>query len=165
MQGPAVAAPAAGAPSDAQVLLFQVVLPVDQTVDGMELTVNRLGRELSLPLMDDGSDPADVAWDGVWVARAQGAYARYVRAMLVATLGGEASPPLDLGLVRTDDEHLCVVTWRVDPERRSAVRSFVALPGVQHELISSLPLVATFGWLLFLLAWVSAMVRSREPRS
>lgn len=145
-----------------QTLIFQVMFTRPQHVTEAYLQVERLDQRLELELRDDGLLPEDVAWDGIWVGRAVGPYARYVNASLNVTADGIGERSIDLGLVRTDDQHRNVVSWRADVAETMANRSLVALAGPQFELIALTPLIATFGWLVALICLVASITRTRE---
>jgi len=159
----AIAAPAAAEPS--QILDFRVAVTAEVVYAQLLLELDRLGEARVIPLADDGGHPDDVPWDGVFVGRDEGHWARYVEVRLVGVTPGGQEDLLFSGLVRTEEERRVMLGWRVKqmPAGNRALRTAAAYPDGAAGAVAGLPLVVAFGWGLFILCYVGWLVHA-PPR-
>ena len=166
----AISAAAAGAapPPDAagqQELMFSVAVPADAGVTRVWVEVEWLGEHRTLPLRDDGSEPGDAGDDGVFVGRARGPFVRLLPTTLMVQLGETLPMAVYEGIVTPSAATFDVHAWRLHENDTgwSAHPAAFAYPGRAYELAEALPLVAYFGWGVFLTCLVGvAVMRSRR---
>jgi len=157
--------PAAAAAEVEQQVCLQVAMPEDASVTSVLAEVDRLGEQRELELIDDGSVPSDVSWDGVYTGCFTGAWARIVSVRLLIVEAGGEQKVAYAGTAQTPDARQAVLAWRVArrPEGTLvASRVASAWPGNQLALVESLPVVGAFGWALFLIAYVYFLVCVRR---
>ncbi len=149
-----------------QRILFRVTAPSTAGFDNYFLELTRLGEDQLIRLSDDGSNPEDLAFDGVFSGAHTGHYARYVTARLFGHAPDQEPTLLYSGVERTDDVHEVILGWRLIRRDQdfTAVRAPAAYPGNITEVHLGLPLLVAFGWGGFVLAYVGFLFqRRREP--
>ncbi|NOY28086.1 MAG: hypothetical protein GXP62_19650 [Oligoflexia bacterium] len=146
-----------------QVIVFQAAVSSRTTYSGLHVEVVRLGEDTDVELTDDGSQPGDLAWDGVYTGQMVGDYSRYVNARLVGTKDDGTQDVLFAGMVRTDDRRLDTVGWQVmmTPRGWEALRVPVSYPGKALIVVSGLPLLVAYGWGALLLFYVFLLTKLR----
>jgi hypothetical protein len=148
-----------------QILEFQVSAPSGVVFEDVVVVFDRLGEEIEVVLADDGRDWVDLANDGVYLGRHQGEYSRYISVRIRANLQDGTSPEIYSGVVRTGDRHRAELGWIVMTGQNGslkAMRAATAYPGnrVWHQDVAQL--VASAGWAVFLLYYVSRLVWLRR---
>ena len=149
-----------------QRILFRLTSPSDAGYDKFLLDLTRLGQDRTIRLSDDGSNPEDIAYDGVFSGGHTGPYARTVTVRLFGQTSDEEPTLLYSGVERTDDEHEVILGWRVirRDQDHMAVRAPAAYPGNITEVHLGLPLLVAFGWGGIVLVYVGFLFqRRREP--
>lgn len=150
-----------------QVIVFQAAVSSRTTYSGLHVELVRLGDDTDVELTDDGSQPGDLAWDGVYTGQVVGDYSRYVNARLVGTKDDGTQDVLFAGMVRTDDQRLDIIGWQVmmTPRGWEALRVPVSYPGKALIVVSGLPILIAYGWgaLLLLYVFLLAKLRSTQP--
>jgi hypothetical protein len=149
-----------------QRLLFRVTAPSAAGYDSFLLELTRLGRDHLVGLSDDGSNQADLAFDGVFSGAHTGVYARMVTVRLFGRPPDGPPSLLYSGVERTDDVHEVILGWRVIKRNQDfiAVRAPAAYPGNVAEVYLGLPLLVAFGWGGIVLVYVGFLFqRRREP--
>lgn len=149
-----------------QRLFVEVAAPFEEVLVSVQARVTRGGATRVLTLVDDGSDPADVAWDGVWTASDDGPWARTVNVELLARTMDGNEHLVWAGLVGTTDRYASVLAWqvRVDAEGLRARQVVAAWPGDTLVIPDGLRVYVGFGWGCFLVALVTGLYRTREER-
>ncbi len=144
-----------------QVLDLRVAVSSALTYSAVNLELNKLGEVVKIPLVDDGSLPDDVAWDGVYAGRHEGPWSRYVEARIVAETPSGEEELLFSGLVRTEDRYRVMLGWWVKqlPQGNRAIRTAVAYPDGAAGAVNGTPIVVAFGWGVFLLCYVGWMAQ------
>ncbi len=136
---------------------------VDLVPERMVATVQASGETLEVALVDDGSDPADVANDHVWTGSVEAAPSEFLPVTLSVDLdetratawtgtvraGQAAQVEIALEVVRTPDGTL------------RASRRATAAPGALSHAAEAMPLMAVTAWGLLLLGVVVATSRPR----
>ena len=149
-----------------QRLMFRVTAPTSAGFDGFLLELTRLGEDVTIRLSDDGSNPEDIAFDGVFSGGHTGHYARTVTVRLLGSVPNGEPTLLYSGIERSDDVHEVIVGWRVIRRDQdfTAVRAPAAYPGNITEVHLGLPLLVAFGWGGIVLVYVGFLFqRRREP--
>ncbi len=144
-----------------QVIEFQVAIPREKAFSSITIELERLGGIHLVELVDDGSVSGDMPWDGVYLGRHVGEYARYVNLRLRGKPAGGESLLLFAGVVATPDRHLNEIGFQLVERREGsldAVRSSFAYPDNRMAAVKSLYLLAGFGWGLLLLCYVGWLV-------
>jgi hypothetical protein len=106
--------------------VFTVAGPTDGDVARLELAWVRAGEPHTTVLVDDGTQPHDSPWDGIWTATHTGTFVRDVNARLVMTDLSGTEHVLFSGLVHPDDDRSAVLSWQI----RRAGDAYVASPVV-----------------------------------
>ena len=155
------------AAADVQVLDLQISMPSSSGLDSLDVEVLRLGQTHMVRLTDDGSMAHDLPGDGLWSGQLAGPYARTVS---VRILGHRSTGTLEVlysGIERTEDAHHVMLGWRVrsSGSETTVARTPISYPGSRAEMAASLPLIAGFGWGLFILIYVGMLVRMRRAAS
>ena|GEM_PF-1932232 len=150
-----------------QALHFRVTAPSSAGFDDFLLELTRLGVQDIVRLSDDGSNPEDIAFDGVYSGASTGHYARYVTVRLFGNAPDAEPTLLYSGVERTDDVHQVLVGWRVIRRDRDhvAVRAPAAYPGNITEVHLGLPLLVAFGWGGIVMAYVGFLFQRRRNDS
>jgi hypothetical protein len=161
----AVAAP--GSSAGDHLIEFQASMSERTSLSGMTVEVVRLGETKRIILKDDGRTPKDVAYDGIWVGSDVGAYSRTITVRLYGQQPTGEQVLLYSGVERTDSDDSATIGWRVNNvhDQYTAFRSPTSYPGNVSEIHVGLPLIAGFGWGLFVLCYVGLLIRAtrREP--
>jgi hypothetical protein len=140
---------------------------------GSEIAFERAEVEIDLPsgpvvvpLVDDGSLPEDLAWDGVYVGIWSGPFQRWAQVRLLA--GAQDAPAvLAEGLERFYGVRGVQIAWRLIPAdgRVVAVRTAASALGGSDDTQGRLELLASFGWAALLAVFLGTLaLRAREPR-
>jgi hypothetical protein len=147
-----------------QHIQFRVTAPSTAGFDTFLLELTRLGEDQLIRLSDDGSNPEDLAFDGVYSGAHTGQYARYVTVRLFGHTPDLEPTLLYSGVERTDDVHGVILGWRVIRRDRefTAVRAPAAYPGNITEVHLGLPLLVAFGWGGIALAYVGFLFQRRR---
>ena len=156
--------PTEGTPEHPHTLVFNATVPPEIIYSTLKIELQRLGESREIELIDDGSSPGDVAYDGVYVGRDLGERARYAQVTLVATDTSDNTDTLYAGLIRTDNKHITTVAFQVgtSPEGNTAYLVANAYPGSPARLAAGLPLITAFGWTALLLIYVGILATRRR---
>jgi len=147
-----------------QRVLFRVTAPSEAGYDTFLLELTRLGEDALIRLSDDGSNPEDLAFDGVFSGAHTGHYARTITVRLFGKSPEGETALLYSGVERADDAHEVILGWRVIRRDQDyiAVRAPAAYPGNITEVHLGLPLLVAFGWGGIVLAYVGFLFQRRR---
>jgi len=139
-----------------QTLDLRIAVSSAITYSALSVELSRLGEQVTLELVDDGSLPDDVAWDGIYVGRLVGPWSRYAEARVIGRAPSGEEELLFSGLVRTEDRRRVMLGWWVKhlPQGNRAIRTAVAYPDGAAGAVNSAPMLVAFGWGVFLLCYV-----------
>ncbi len=159
-------APCSALAEGTQTLVFQFAAPNDVVLERVHVELDRLGEAVVVPMTDDGTVRGDAPWDGVYIGRHEGDYARYVSVRLFGRRSGGESELLYAGVERTPDRRLVQLGWGGMREGQSllALRSAVAYPGNRMRSVEGLHIVVGFGWALLVLCYVGFLVVARRRK-
>jgi hypothetical protein len=146
--------------SDSQTLVFAVAGPVEGDVSDARVVWTRAGEERALTLTDDGSDPADAPWDGVWTATDNGPFVRDVACQIVFTDLEGVDHVVFSGVVHPIDARHSVLAWQVvdTDEGWRAVEVAAAWPGATLVIPEATHVYVGAAWTVTLLAAVAGLV-------
>jgi hypothetical protein len=149
-----------------QKLMFRITSPASAGFDTFMLELTRLGEEQTIRLSDDGSNPEDLAYDGVFSGAHTGHYARVVSVRVLGSAPDGTHSLLYSGVERTDDVHEVIVGWRVIRRDQDfvAVRAPAAYPGNITEVHLGLPLLVGFGWGGIVLIYIGFLFQRRRQQ-
>lgn len=152
--------------SGEQRVLFRVTAPSEAGYDTFLLELTRLGEDALIRLSDDGSNPEDLPFDGVYSGAHTGHYARTITVRLFGKSPEGEADLLYSGVERADDVHEVIVGWRVIRRDQDylAVRAPAAYPGNITEVHLGLPLLVAFGWGGIVLAYVGFLFQRRREQ-
>jgi hypothetical protein len=155
------------AAADEQVLDLQISVPSSSGLDSVDVEVLRLGETHMVRLTDDGSVANDLPGDGLWSGRLAGPYARTVAVRIFGHRATGSLQVLYSGIERTNDARHVMLAWRVrsSGSETTVARTPISYPGSRAEMAASLPLIAGFGWGIFILLYVGMLVRMRRASS
>ena len=148
-----------------QRLLLRVVAPPGVVLDGATAMVERPdGRTIPVRLSDDGTEPGDLSWDGVYVGYSTGVFARYLPVELSVTFPGEARMVVHSGIERIDDAYSAALTWRLVELDGAwyARRTSSTSVGFEEPVNELVGLAASLSWALFLAAYITWLLVRRR---
>lgn len=149
----------------AQPVLLQVTLLGDISADGVTVALNRLGESRQVRLVDDGSVPADLPDDNIWVGWDRGEYARVLPVSLY--LEQEEQTLIYAGVEDTESTELIRLGWEVRTAQGwlEATRTAAVPPGNISGPSGTDPLLIALGWGGVVMCWVGwmAVLMRREP--
>ena len=132
----------------------------------VEVELDLPGGAQTIPLVDDGTLPEDMAWDGIYVGIWRGPFLRWAQVRLLA--GAQDAPAvLSEGLERFYDQRGVQVAWRLVPADRrvAAVRTAATPLAGTDDVQGRVELLASFGWAALLAVFLGTLaVRAREAR-
>lgn len=157
---PAMMAGATKQTSDSQLIQFQVAMPSNTAFTAVRIDLLRLGQSQDIVLTDDGTNPSDVAYDGIWEGQHKGSYARYVTIRMFGADESGGQTLLYSGVERTEDKSHATLGWRVIQvyDTLTAMRTPDSYPGNVTEVHVSIPLVTGFGWGIFVLVYIGLAI-------
>jgi hypothetical protein len=128
--------------------VFTVAGPVDGAVSRVELAWTRAGEARTTVLVDDGTQPHDAPWDGIWTATDVGPFVRDVNARLVMTDVSGTEHVLFTGLVHPHDDRSAVLAWQVvrSDVRYMAAPVVAAWPGATIAVPDAAHVYVGVGW-------------------
>jgi hypothetical protein len=138
---------------------------VDMVPQRVSALVQQDGARHEVPLVDDGSDPADAAGDRVWTGSVEGAPAQYLPVSL-SVQADDVSREVWTGTVHAGLEarvDLALEVARGPDGALSGRRRATAAPGAMAHAAEAMPFLAVAGWALVLLAFAAATLRGRPP--
>jgi hypothetical protein len=145
-----------------QRLIFSLAGTTDGEVSAVRAEWRRAGEDRTLLLVDDGSDPADVAWDGVWTATDVGAYVQDATVRLVVTDLNGMEHPVYAGVMHARDARETVFSWRLY-ETDGGLRALevpTALPGASLIVPEAVDVYVGAAWACLLCALVAGLVHA-----
>ncbi|MFH1465447.1 MAG: hypothetical protein ABIO70_13755 [Pseudomonadota bacterium] len=147
-------------------IAFEMLVGNDVALERVEVELDLPSGVVVVPLVDDGSLPEDMAWDGVFVGIWRGPWLRWAHVRL---LGGTQDAPevLAEGLERFSDVRRAHVAWRLVPVQRRfhGFRTAATPLAGTDDVRGRVELLGSFGWAAVLAIFmVTLAVRAREGR-
>ena len=130
-------------------------------ISAVRVLWSRGGQERRIQLSDDGMDPSDQPWDGVWTGTDQGLYVREGSARILVTDSQGQEREVWSGIVTLDDPEHAFQAWQLAVHERDwrALQVPMAWPGDALVIPEAVHIYVGLAWVCLLLAAVTAMVR------
>jgi hypothetical protein len=140
--------------------------PATGDVSRIERAWTRAGEARTLVLVDDGTQPHDSPWDGIWTATDAGAFVRDVNARIVMKDLSGTEYVLFTGLVHPGDDRSAVLSWQV---RRTgtgyaAAPVVSAWPGAAAALPDATHVYVGAGWACVVVVLAAGLAHAARRR-
>jgi hypothetical protein len=145
-----------------QRLVFAVSGTPEGTIASVRLKWRRAGEDRELKLVDDGSDPADNPFDGVWVATDTGVWVRDAAVQIAVTDLDGVQHGVYSGVVHPRDAEDAMLFWQIFLSDDGPVAHEVpaAWPGATLVIPDAIDIYVGAAWACFVCALVAALAHA-----